>query len=385
MREEKTSLRSVGLLMSLPAAKGAESMQRFDNDRFQPSLAVYFVPYVDDNPYQRLLKDALAGERVRVQGANNVAFLLRAPGRRLLPGRGIVHLHWLPAQGYRSLPSALHMLMCMLVLRRAGHKLVWTVHNLRPHDAPHPWLNTMFSFAVARLVHALIAHADSLRLAVERQLLVSRERIHSIPHGNYIGEYPNVVTRQQARERVGIAEGSTCFAFVGYMKPYKGIERLLRAFSLVRDPNARLLLAGPVVSVVYGDSIEAAARTDRRVVMDRRYIPREELQLFMNAASVLVFPFRQVFTSGSIVLAMSFGKPCIAADGPFARELLANQGNFLYDASSRGALAGTLREAIRRDPAELELIGRRNYALAKQWSWEYVAQQTRTVYEGVLV
>ena len=388
MRSKKTLPRPAGVLMSSPATGRYESVYEVQeqNATARPArpLQVCFVPHNVDNPYQRLLGDALAGENVIVPAAEDVDVLEKDRGSGMLAPGAIIHLHWLPAQGYRSLPKALRMLARLVELRRGGYKLVWTVHNLTPHDTAHPWLNELFSIAVARVVHALIVHAPSLGNVIERELLVSAGRIHSIPHGNYISEYPNVVSVRRARAAIGVPKGAVCFAFVGYMKPYKGIGELLRAFSAVKETDARLLLAGPAASARYGESIEAAAKADRRVVVDRRYIPREELQLVMNAASVLVFPFRQVFTSGSIVLAMSFGKPCIAADGPFTRESLGAQGNFLYDASSPHALADMLRTVVRREPEALERIGQRNYALAKQWSWEYVAHRTRAVYESVV-
>ena len=43
-----------------------------------------------------------------------------------------------------------------------------------------------------------------------------------------------------------------------------------------------------------------------------RYIPDAELQVWLRAADVVVLPFRDILTSGSAILALSFGRAVVA-------------------------------------------------------------------------
>ncbi|WP_242482112.1 glycosyltransferase, partial [Trichormus variabilis] len=42
------------------------------------------------------------------------------------------------------------------------------------------------------------------------------------------------------------------------------------------------------------------------------FVPSEKLQIYLNACDVVVFPYRDILTSGAVMLAMSFGRACIA-------------------------------------------------------------------------
>jgi hypothetical protein len=95
-----------------------------------------------DNPYQRLLADAL--------GSLGVSTEFPRGYRRGLPltrGAGswpeILHLHWLTAylrarSGVWRAGYAAKLLLDLQLLRLRGVRLVWTVHNLVEHEERRP-------------------------------------------------------------------------------------------------------------------------------------------------------------------------------------------------------------------------------------------------------
>ena len=109
------------------------------------------------------------------------------------------------------------------------------------------------------------------------------------------------------------------------------------------------------------------------------FIPVEQVQIYVNACDVVVFPYRNTLTSGAIVLAMSFARACIAPRQGCVAALLDGDGGFLYEATDPEGLANALRRAIAsRD--ELAAMGRHNARQIAPWDWQRVATMTRDVY-----
>jgi len=97
----------------------------------------------------------------------------------------------------------------------------------------------------------------------------------------------------------------------------------------------------------------------------------------MNASDVVVFPFQKIFTSGSVLLAMSFRKAVIAANLKFLDEVLAPDGRILYDPNDSDGLQGAMQRALSSD---LRVMGMQNRDKAKGFDWKVIGEQTLQVY-----
>ena len=93
----------------------------------------------------------------------------------------------------------------------------------------------------------------------------------------------------------------------------------------------------------------------------------------MNAADVVVFPYRDVLTSGALLLAMSFGKACIAPRIGCMGDVLETSGGFLYDLSDENGLPDALARALQENN-RLAAMGQRNLCQAEKWNWDHRAE-----------
>ena len=167
------------------------------------------------------------------------------------------------------------------------------------------------------------------------------------------------------------------------IRPYKGLEDLIAAFQSISNPGVRLLIAGEPLTPKYGRKLASTVAEDHRIQLIPRFISSDEIQLFMNACDAVVFPYRKIFTSGAVLLAMSFGKACIATNTGSLGEILGQAGSIFCSPHDPDSLRTALLEAIEAK-SELGNMGRRNYAQAKQWSWEAMAQRTAELYRSCL-
>ena len=110
-------------------------------------------------------------------------------------------------------------------------------------------------------------------------------------------------------------------------------------------------------------------------------MPDDELQLYLRAADVVATPFLEIFTSGSVLLAMSFERAVIAPRRGCVVDTLDEAGGILYDADDPQGLEGALRVAM---DADLEAMGRHNSERLDRFDWKRVAEATREVYGAAL-
>ena len=111
------------------------------------------------------------------------------------------------------------------------------------------------------------------------------------------------------------------------------------------------------------------------------FIPDDQIQVYMNASDAVILPYRDILTSGAAILAMSFGRACIAPRLGCINDILDEHGAFLYDPDATDGLVRALKSAV-ASGRDLSRMGAYNRYLAKQWDWERIAQRTLDVYYG---
>jgi glycosyltransferase involved in cell wall biosynthesis len=354
-------------------------------------LRAILLPSYQWNPYQRLLASALREAGVEATAVHR--WSQRAPilGTWWSQGRpDVVHLHWIHEflGGSRGTPSSWRVRWFgwqLRLLKALGVRLVWTVHNLKGHEASGEDANDAAAHrCILEQADAIILHCEYARDALVELYQPSpaaRARMHVLPHGSYVRQYDVDADQAAARRALGLPDGGTVFAFVGSIRGYKNVGELLDAFMSVEElrPDDRLLIAGKPLPRKLGRQLEKLAAEDRRIVLQLDRLPEEELSRTLRAADAVVLPFRDILTSGSAILALSHGRPVIAPAMGCLPSTLPPDATFLYDPDAEGALAGALREAAE---ADLAAMGQQARAFAETIEWGPIAQRTAALYRG---
>ena len=335
-------------------------------------------PNDQTNPYGNLLADGLArvGVEVTYVDRHGEAWI-----REHADDFDLMHWHW-PAHEYHrattaETQAAMEAFVCELRLARdLGWRLVWTVHNLYPHDRKYHDINREFRFRLVELSTALIAHCDLAAEAVSAEFH-PRVPIHVIPHGNFIDVLSATVTRADERAALGIPPDAFVYGFIGNLLPYKGLENLIDTFRAVDSGEAWMLISGGV-QAEYRSHLRAYLADHPRIVLRTYdYAPGEAFVQVLEACDVIVLPFRASTTSGSLVQALSWPRPVIApAIGCLPSQMSADAG-ILYTPDEPGALEVAMRRIRQID------LGR---ARAAAWQsatspdWDDIARRTLEAY-----
>jgi glycosyltransferase involved in cell wall biosynthesis len=283
----------------------------------------FFPDWREFNPFQTLLYSDL--ERVdaeaRPVGDLRRHLLARAASR----DPGVLHVHWTTpvlrsVGGAEQARAKVDAIVAALDdYAAAGGRLVWTVHNVLPHEAAHHEDEVRLAQALADRADVVHVMSMSTLALTAPDYRLDPARVSCIPHSSYRGVYPDWVSRAGARRRLGLADDDRVLLSFGHLRPYKGVDRLLDYVESSSDPDERLLVAGPMARRPGARDLRRRLRSSVRTHSVLRRVPDDRIQVWMRAADVAVLPYTRVLNSGAFLLAETFGLPVVAPrDGALA-------------------------------------------------------------------
>jgi len=295
----------------------------------------------------------------------------------------VFHLHW-PSTLYQNANLEATVERCAEIVdalsmaRASGCRIVWTMHNLYPHDSAAHELDHLMRLAIVSTASAVIVHCERAR-ALLRDIFHRQDGVFTVPHGHFIDPYPNQLSAEEARRHFGFEPHHFVYLFFGNVRANKGVEQLLETFCGLPGKDLRLLFAARVCSDYGGKVAQSARDLDPRIVLyETERFANDEFQMFYNAANVAVFPFTDILTSGSAITALGFYCPVIVPALGCLPELVDESVGFLYQPRLPGALRHALQCAAAGPPrtAFRAAIERKLRAL----DWDDIARKTMEAY-----
>lgn len=287
----------------------------------------------------------------------------------------------------------------LLLLRGRAPILADICHNVHPFAAGgrsagmfdrSPFVR-FFYRRIYRLFDVVFVHYERNRRELEKTFGVRQEHTGVIMHGNEsIFEELRAPAFDGAalRRRLGVPEEAATVVFFGTLSRYKGTDVLLQAFREVHHrTGARLILAGYPFHDFDVDAHRRLAKDagiGDAVTWVPEYVPSSEVAAWMEAADVMVFPYRDISQSGAIHVAQTFGVPIVAsAIGAMQDVVEHERSGLLVPPENPPALAAAILRLLR----DRELARRLGNAAAEdarsRFSWESNAAVMLERYEAV--
>jgi glycosyltransferase involved in cell wall biosynthesis len=335
------------------------------------------------NPYFRLLYEHLAAQGIASHDCPKLTFSWLWAARHDV---AFLHFHWQHGfvQHGRS-PSWLNPLLSWVkLLRLRAHvawaqllryRLLWTVHQLTPHERVSARRERHIAQLLARVCQLVLTHDGATADAVRAALPAARDKVIVVPHGSYIDVYPRGRSRSEVRMELGIPTAAFAFLCFGQLRAYKDIDLILKAFRATSLPDARLVVAGDPKDAGTAASLREAAAAESRITTLLFPIPDERVAELFEACDAAVIGRSDGGTSGSLILACSMGVPVVAADLPAYREVtLEGRAGWLFSPNDATSLCHAMEEAA-GDASRAAGRGRTAYAAAERLSWRDIAER----------
>ena len=357
-------------------------------------MKILVFPKDSGNPYQSQLFNPMRAKGVQIgylklSTINPIVDIffsvIQLIGYRFL-GYSLFHIHWVYPFGLNAKMRQVKLfntcaywcyILTLLCIKFLGYKLVWTAHNALPHEPvfggdkelkARKWL--------VKLADLVIVHSESTVDELAKIGLHPQKCI-TIPHGSYVDVYQNTISQVEARQKLGLREDKFIYLFLGQIRDYKGVDVLLEAYSQVRTENTVLVIAGacrdPELRKLLSNSV------DDSIVWHDWLVPDESLQNYFNAVDVAVLPFKKITTSGSALLALSFGKAVIIPTmGDLSK--LSSSISYKYNPTQVDGLVEAM-VSVRNNLNDLQQKNSAARAYADKLAWPNIAEKTQKAFK----
>jgi glycosyltransferase involved in cell wall biosynthesis len=283
----------------------------------------------------------------------------------------ILHCHLHKASVYGAISA-----------RVAGVPVVFShVHGLNRSKS---WQRKLINRLVLRKVNKIFAVGESVRKDVlESNPFLSPEKVVSLGNSIDYGRYNQVeISKQQAKEDIGLKADSFVFGTIGRLTLTKGYSYLIEAFAQLKEqiPSAHLIFVGEgrlqneleqqAAETPYADSIHFLG-------------PRSDITSILKAIDVFVLSSIAEGLPRSLLEAMAARVPCIGTKVGGIPEILAD-GEFGYLVSPKDddALAEAMMKIANISEQEREkLIKKAWQRVADEYSHETVRKKLENIYE----
>jgi beta-1,4-mannosyltransferase len=329
------------------------------------------------NFYNDLLTDSLSGAGMDIVDLKHGKLMLQI-GQ--VKSGDIVHIHWMH-HAYQNRKLVLFIVksfifvLTMLYLRIRNVQLIWTIHNLYPHQMKYRRLERFMRSLICRLCSKLIVASESIKQKVMLEFDVPENKLHVVKHGHYLGVYKSKGI--DYRRAYNISEDADIYLFLGAIKAYKGVESLIEAFNAVKTNQAYLIIAGKADREM--EAYLAGVEDTDHIIMDLRFIPNEEVADLISAVDVMVMPYKEITTSGSAILGLSFKKLIVMPDNEFIDEYFKEDMVVRYDPTIASSLPHAMKAALNVNRQEKAPM---YDEVLKELEWSTIAQKIKKVYQG---
>jgi glycosyltransferase involved in cell wall biosynthesis len=267
----------------------------------------------------------------------------------------------------------------MEFLTRVKGPLVTTLHTVSGTLTEQR--ERVFRAVLMRSATVIVFSAGARCLLADRYGLAS-DKISIIPHG-----VPDVPFTEPGNVALpGVRHQGVLFVTCGLVRPGKGIEHVLPAL-------AALKRTGPAFTfvVVGANHPRSAAAVDYRaqlthavtaygleddVVFLDRFQDWPSMLRAMQAcdAGVCAYTAPQQSSSGVLALLLACGRPVIATDFPYARDVINGRNGIVVPIASVPHLTEAFEEII-TNPTRRREMARASYEETRDWVWPEVAAQ----------
>lgn len=287
-----------------------------------------------------------------------------------------IHIQWLrfPSFDVRFLG---------LVKRLAHCNLVFTAHNVLPHDTGERHKKNYLRWY--QLLDHIIVHAKVTKEEFLSQFPeIPGQKIAVISHGILEMEIDQKALAEKAPEfeHHYQLEGQMVFSSLGYQYYYKGVDLLAEVWATtptLRDSkNCKLLFVGKNKGVDF-----SVVEGIDNVMVEDRLVSNEEFHYLLSNTDVYVLPYRDISQSGVLLTAISEEIPV----------LVTNVGGLTepFEVASIGWILPTadkelLREVLlhlAENPEEAQRIkkNQKNWSKVQEYySWNRIGKLTQQLY-----
>ena len=296
----------------------------------------------------------------------------------------ILHVQWWISQ------LILVYLPIVLIAKMKNIKIVFSIHNILPHEKnkKNVFLDKVANRFIFPFVDAFIVHNKRNKRQFVEIYGINERKVFIVTHGVLDLVKKTDIPMEVARRHLHLPSRKKIVLFFGYIRPYKGVDVLIKAFVSVKKQvkNAFLLISGQILNDTwdkYKKLIKENNLKEDDIRVDLGFVPEEEVGYYFSAADVVVLPYKHLDTHGGVgALALSFKKPVLVTDVGGLPEFIKDT-RVLVKPSDIRDLSEKLTKVLKDEQLCLKLQSD-SERLSREITWDRIADETIKIYHSLM-
>ena len=209
------------------------------------------------------------------------------------------------------------------------------IDNWEPHEKK--WIDGLFNAYMKKKM----THFSTLSENVANEILMDNNQkkwwgFHPLP-----SHAPKGTSQSVARKTLKIDPQKPLLLFFGLIRPYKGLDLLIKAFSKMPQP-ASLSIVGEFYTdkAPYLKLIEENNLKEHIHLVDR-FVSTEEIALYFSAADMVILPYKNATQSGVLAQAYQYETPLLVTQQPGLAKVVQEDKTGEVSAATAEAIAET--------------------------------------------
>lgn len=278
------------------------------------------------------------------------------------------------------------------IIKLRSRRICWTLHDVRLRPSSRGMRGKMELLYMRTITQTSILkkYADSIIVhgtVLKNQLVsegVDTKKIHTMPifDYRYLLKSENISMNHKKNASLTLPEGYVLV--FGRIKPYKGIDVLIRAAKIVRqktDKNKKfnMLIAGKGDVSYFKDLL--SGEDGEYIHVRNEFIPNSEISELFRKAKFVVLPYTDASQSAVTSLAYTFSKPVVASNaGSIAEYVVHGETGFVFESGDSVELANYIMELIGNEDKCLEMGGKAHQKMLNDMSLEKCCGMINGIY-----
>lgn len=260
----------------------------------------------------------------------------------------VVHLNWFENLNglttFGLLKDYFRKLFVLGLLNITSKRIIWTMHNLKPHDRRLSLLKKNLYNLLVKNSKKIVIHSKVSLAILEREF--GNEILYKvlyIPHPNYINHYGEIPERSNDQDT------RLKLTFIGAVKPYKNLEILIDALRALESENVELSINGKPYTQEYEIDLLKRCKNSTNINLRLNFIRDEDIPSILAQNDLMICPYdiSSSLNSGSVILAFSYKTSVICPRIGTIQDLNSNDSIISYDYDTDAQHLKQIIESIR--------------------------------------
>jgi len=207
-----------------------------------------------------------------------------------------------------------HGVISTFIKKAYKNKILFITENVISHEANK--IDTILTKLGLKNASMFLTLSKSVEQELKRFAKVRKIYRSELPRYDYY-QTDNIVNISSFKGELGITEEDKVLLFFGYIRKYKGLDILIKAFPKILEKYPKTFLL--VVGEFYDNPSSYLKLIDdlnigHKIKVINKFIPNEEISKYYQVSDVVILPYLSATQSAILNVTYSFKKPVIATD-----------------------------------------------------------------------